>query len=96
MLKRAHARLSMIMLGAVALFYIVLAYLTYTDAPQFTLMVMNIVAPALLVLVILIQVICLRCPHCGGSSAKPYWNAKPEQERYCPKCGERLIYDDEV
>ena len=60
MLKRVYARLSLITLGAVAVFYVALALLTYMDAPQFTLMVMNILAPALLVLVIFLRVVLLR------------------------------------
>ena len=96
MLKRIHARLSIIMLGAVALFYAVLAWLTYVEAPQFTLMVMNILAPGLLMGVIFLRVVLLRCPHCGGPAAKPYWKARPDREQYCAKCGERLVYDDEV
>jgi hypothetical protein len=78
------------------LFYAVLAWLTYVEAPQFTLMVMNILAPALLMGVIFLRVVLLRCPHCGGPAAKPYWKARPDREQYCAKCGERLVYDDEV
>lgn len=96
MLKRAYARLSMILLGAVAVLYCVLAYLTYIDAPQFTLMVLNIIAPAVLVGVVILRVVLLRCPHCGESAAKPYWKPRPEEEKCCPKCGGRFLYDDEV
>ena len=96
MLKRIYARLSILTLGAVAAFYVALALLTYMEAAQFTLMVMNILAPALLVLVIFLRVVLLRCPHCGGSTAKAYWKARPDREQCCSKCGERLVYDDEV
>ena len=96
MLKRTYARLSMILLGAVAVLYCVLAYLTYIDAPQFILMVLNIIAPAVLVGVVIFRVALLRCPHCGEATAKPYWKPRPEEVKCCPKCGGRLLYDDEV
>ena len=35
----------------------------------------------------------LRCPRCGGSSARPHW-VKGVRE-YCPRCGAPFRYDDE-
>lgn len=36
----------------------------------------------------------LRCPHCGKSAAIVYWGSGWNQS--CPKCHERIYFDDEV
>jgi hypothetical protein len=35
----------------------------------------------------------LRCPHCGKSAAIVYWG--PGWNQSCPKCHERIYFDDE-
>ena len=35
----------------------------------------------------------LRCPTCGGSSARPQW--RPGRRDFCPRCGAPFRYDDE-
>lgn len=34
-----------------------------------------------------------RCPHCAGWSAPP-WPWSEDAVRFCPRCGNRLEYDD--
>ena len=42
---------------------------------------------------LIVKFVCLRCPNCGKSAARPQW--KPGTRYYCPCCGKPFVYDDE-
>lgn len=90
-LKRKYAKM-IIVLGMLALLAVGVA-LAFRKEPV-------ILRTSIVVLVVSVLLIAfirwrfLRCPNCGRSAAIVYW--APGWNQSCPKCHERIYFDDEL
>ena len=94
-LKRSTARLVCVLLAAAVAFALFPAGMYYLAGGRSTDWLFIGVLGALVCLsaAVWLRLRKLRCPRCGGSSARPRWRPGPRE--YCPRCGAPFRYDDE-
>lgn len=96
-LKRKHARLVLAVLWAFAAVMLLglpmsMGWLEVPDFVEYGVMA-AMVALGFAVPTLIRRF--LRCPNCGKTyDLDPHW--RPGTPTYCRRCGERIVYDDEV
>lgn len=97
-LKRKHARWMTVLLVA-ALLFAALPCVMYDLMGADSLLWGFLGAGGAAVCIaamLVVRMVCLRCPHCGKGVARPYWNSGADHRQFCAKCGRPFVFDDEL
>lgn len=97
MIKRKWARacISLIIAGILSSF-ILPSFVSLISESQILMVMSVIISLALVIAGGIIKLVFCKCPNCGSLAASNYvtWSVN-EKEFHCPKCGKRLVYDDD-